>query len=215
MAMLSLAVVEQLDADPDRVAGAPPERLATLIHQAIVGEPAAVHDLVLVVAPTVRRSCKAILGAEHADLEDAIQDSLMAFVRALANYRFECQVTHYAVRIAFRTAHTRRRSVLSWRDRFRMSDELDREIDHDEGPSERAITAQRSEALRRAIGKLPQEQAEALTLRIALEYSMTEVATIAGVPLNTIKTRMRLGKEALRRHIEREPVLRAAMGGQS
>jgi RNA polymerase sigma-70 factor (ECF subfamily) len=213
--MSNVAVLRQVEAGPaDLAGGASPERLTTLIERAIAGEPGAVHDLILVVAPIVRRCCKSILGAGHADLEDAIQDSLMAFVRALSNYRFECQVTHYAVRIAFRTAHTRRRRLLSWRDRFRLSDELDDEIHHADGPSERAISDQRSEALRRVIAKLPPEQAEALTLRIALEYSMTEVAMIVGVPLNTIKTRMRLGKEALRRHIEREPVLRAVFGGQ-
>jgi RNA polymerase sigma-70 factor (ECF subfamily) len=181
----------------------------------MAGAEAATHDLLLIVAPAVRRCCKAIMGAGHADLEDAIQDSMLGFVRALPNYRFECHIVHYALRIAFRTAHSRRRRTLSWRDRFRLADELEHAIDHEMGPSERAIDAQRSEALRRAISKLPQEQAEALTLRIALEYSMAEVASIAGVSLNTIKTRMRLGKEALRRYIEREPVLRAAFGGQS
>jgi RNA polymerase sigma-70 factor (ECF subfamily) len=190
------------------------EGTAAIVERAIAGGEGATHDLLLVVLPAVRRCCKAIMGASHADLEDAIQDSLLGFVRALPNYRFECHIVHYALRIAFRTAHGRRKRMLSWRDRFKLSDELEREVDHDAGPSERAIDAQRSEALRRAIAKLPQEQAEALTLRIALEYSMAEVAAIAGVPLNTIKTRMRLGKEALRRYIEREPVLRAAFGGQ-
>jgi DNA-directed RNA polymerase specialized sigma24 family protein len=44
---------------------------------------------------------------------------------------------------------------------------------------------------------------------MALEYSMAEVASIAGVPLNTIKTRMRLGKEALRRYIHRTRMIYA------
>jgi len=212
--MPNVAAVQPLEMSPSEESGAPSaEGLAAIVGGAIRGEPTATNELLLVVAPTVRRCCKAIMGAAHADLEDAIQDSLLAFVRALSNYRFECQVTHYAVRIAYRTAHTRRRRSLTLRDRFRLSDELDREVDHQAGPSERAIHAQRSEALRRVVSKLPEEQAEALTLRIALEFSMTEVASIAGVPVNTIKTRMRLGKEALRRHIEREPVLRAAFGG--
>ena len=60
-----------------------------------------------------------MLGSEHADLEDTIQESLVAFVQALPSYRFDGDITHYAVRIAFRaTLYTKKRSI-KWRDRFR------------------------------------------------------------------------------------------------
>ena len=77
------------------------------------------------------------------------------------------------------------------------------------------MLTQRRKALERVLAKLPREQSEALTLRIMLDFSMNEIASICDVPLNTVKTRLRLGKDALRRHIERDSVLRAAFGGSA
>lgn len=191
-----------------------PPDLAHLTLLSLEGSAEATTELLRAIAPAVRRCCKAILGASHSDLEDAVQDSLMAFMRALPAYRFESGIPHYAIRIALRVSHTLRRRSLSWRDRFRLTAEVDEEI-HTDSPwvSEEAVSVQRREALRTALGRLPREQSEALTLRFCLEYSMLEVASITGAPLNTVKTRLRLGREALRRYIDRDPVLRRAFGG--
>jgi RNA polymerase sigma-70 factor, ECF subfamily len=191
-----------------------PPDFAQLTVLAMEGRSEATTELLRAVAPAVRRCCKAIMGASHADLEDAVQDSLMAFVRALQGYRFECGIPHYAIRIALRVTHALRRRSMSWRDRFHLTADVDDEIDAvSASVSEEAVSAQRREALRKALGRLPREQSEALTLRFCLEYSMLEVASITGAPLNTVKTRLRLGREALRRHIDRDPVLHRAFGG--
>jgi len=191
-----------------------PPDLAQLTVLSLEGSGEATTELLRAVAPAVRRCCKAILGASHSDLEDAVQDSLMAFVRALPAYRFESGIPHYAIRITLRIAHALRRRSMSWRDRFHLTAEVDEETDTT-SPwlADDVASVQRREALRRALGRLPGEQSEALTLRFCLEYSMLEVASITGAPLNTVKTRLRLGREALRRHIDRDPVLRRAFGG--
>ena len=59
--------------------------------------------------------------------------------------------------------------------------------------------------------EIPEEQAEALGLRIMLGWSLEEVAQAAGAPLNTIRSRLRLAKEALRKRIEAAPELYAAL----
>jgi RNA polymerase sigma-70 factor, ECF subfamily len=193
-----------------------PSELIALAHRARDRDTEATRSLLREIAPAVRRTCKGVLGAEHADLEDTIQESLVAFVQALPSYRFDGDITHYAVRIAFRaTLHTKKRS-LRWRDRFRLTGTIEDTTDYaSSSPSEEAMLTQRRKALERVLGKLPREQAEALTLRIMLDFSMNEIASICDVPLNTVKTRLRLGKDALRRHMERDAVLRAALGGNT
>ena len=47
--------------------------------------------------------------------------------------------------------------------------------------------------------------AEALTMRIVLGFSLAEVAEASDVPINTVRSRIRLAKEAMRRHIEADP----------
>jgi RNA polymerase sigma-70 factor (ECF subfamily) len=190
--------------------------LNALAHRARDGDAEATRFLLREIVPAVRRTCKGVLGAEHADLEDTIQESLVAFVQALPSYRFDGDITHYAVRIAFRaTLHTKRRS-LKWRDRFRLTGKVEDSTDiASSSPSEEAILTQRRKALERVLGKLPREQSEALTLRIMLDFSMNEIASICDVPLNTVKTRLRLGKDALRRHMERDAVLRVVLGGSA
>ena len=190
--------------------------LSALAHRAREGDTDATRSLLREIVPAVRRTCKGVLGAGHADLEDTIQESLVAFVQALPSYRFDGDITHYAVRIAFRaTLYTKKRSI-RWRDRFRLTGTIEETTDFaSSSPSEEVMLAQRRKALERVLAKLPREQAEALTLRIMLDFSMNEIASICDVPLNTVKTRLRLGKDALRRHMERDAVLRAAFGDKT
>jgi RNA polymerase sigma-70 factor (ECF subfamily) len=54
---------------------------------------------------------------------------------------------------------------------------------------------------------LPEEQADVLALRVVLGLSLEEVAQATGAPLNTVRSRVRLAKEALRRRIESTPEL--------
>ena len=65
----------------------------------------------------------------------------------------------------------------------------------------------RKRALRDLLSDLPEEQADALALRVMLGWSLEDVARATGAPLNTVRSRVRLAKEALRRRIEADPSL--------
>jgi len=54
------------------------------------------------------------------------------------------------------------------------------------------------------VRKLKRSQAEVVLLRIFLGCSVEEIASITGVPLNTAKTRLRTGKDKLRRYLEKQ-----------
>jgi DNA-directed RNA polymerase specialized sigma24 family protein len=64
-------------------------------------------------------------------------------------------------------------------------------------------TEARADLVRNLLDDLNKEQANVLRLRLMLGHSIGEIAYITGVSLNTVKSRLRLGKVQLRRWLER------------
>ncbi|MBN1770154.1 MAG: RNA polymerase sigma factor [Deltaproteobacteria bacterium] len=153
-----------------------------------------------------RRLVEAVLGPLRADAEDVAQESVFGFLRALPAFRGECSVLHFACRIAVRNAvaarqRARERSLWVAAYARTAASEADRLS------GEPAAAARRREMVRRLLDELPPEQAETLALRVVLGCSLEETAAATHVPVNTVRSRMRLAKEALRRRIAEDPTL--------
>jgi RNA polymerase sigma factor (sigma-70 family) len=182
------------------------ERLDAVIAAARAGDAAALDELLATLAPPLLRAVRALMGPTHPDLEDVLQDVLIAVVDALPSFRGDCTLLHFAIRIATRrttTVRRRSRSVLGWLEGFwRAQEPLD------EGPTppgDEALADRRRHLLGALLGEIPEAQAEALALRVALGHSIDEVAAITRAPINTVRSRLRLGKEALRTRIAADP----------
>lgn len=180
------------------------EELRSLLAISAQGDPAALEKLLAAVSPRVIASCQRTLGRYSADVEDAAQESLLGFARALSGYRGECAVLSFATAIAVRTClgirrrHGRRETL------WKNANAADASVS--EEPQNPAIVAQQRELLRDLIASLSPILAEALTLRILIGLPLSEVAEVSGVPVNTIRSRVRLAKEGLRLMIESNPV---------
>ncbi len=70
------------------------------------------------------------------------------------------------------------------------------------GPEEAAAGEQERAAVRAALGELPDEQREAVLLAYFGGFTQPEIAQIAGVPLSTVKGRMRLAMEKLASYLK-------------
>lgn len=183
------------------------ERARDLANRAAAGDLAATQEFLAYVWPTLTRVAAGVLGARHAELDDAVQQSMIALVRALPAFRGECHPAGYASRITLRVALRVRRNLK--RDsvrreelgQFGPADDLEPDANDD------ALGSRRRELLRELLEDLPEEQAEALTLRVVMGWSLEEVAQASGAPVNTVRSRVRLAKEALRARIEAKPEL--------
>ena len=58
-------------------------------------------------------------------------------------------------------------------------------------PHAAAVRSERARAVRRAVGRLPDEQREALALRESRGLTFAEIAELLGVPAATVKSRVR------------------------
>lgn len=181
-----------------------------LARVAATGDAAATSRLLKLVAPRVVRVVRAILGGGHADVDDVAQQALIGFVQALPAFRGDCDPSRYATTIAVRTAIASRRKQRV--DMGRRDDtETDMLAEPSPGPSEELAAQQRKALMRDLLAKLAPEQAEALAMRVVLGWSLEEIAAESGAPLNTVRSRLRLAKEGLRKAIEQNPRIAAEL----
>jgi len=117
---------------------------------------------------------------------DAARGTVSTYLLAMTHHR--------AVDVVRREENLRRR---------RTTDEaLEFEPDPKPGVEDDVEAAERRDQVRAALAQLPQAQREALALAYFGGYTQREVASLVGVPLGTVKTRMAAGmrklKDALR-----------------
>jgi len=183
------------------------DRGTGLAEAAAAGDVRATRELLELVAPRVVRAVRAVMGPAHAEVDDATQLALIGFIQALATFRGECPPVQFAARIAVRTAAgVRRRSGAR-----RVGHDPSVDVDSIEVPPEELDAARRRAAVRGLLDELPEEQAEALALRIMLGWSLKEIADATSTPINTVRSRMRLAKDALRKRVASDPALAAAL----
>lgn len=174
---------------------AEPASLESLARGALGQEPNAVRRFLLAVSPAIRRACRSVLGGQHADLEDTIQDCLIDVTRALRGYRFEGNLLGYVSKIAVRRALVSRRRNVARVRHLQLLEDLQDELPAVEA---NAGELERAELMRVLIRRLRPIQAETLVLRAVLGFSIEEIAQLTEVSVNTVKTRLRLGKNSLR-----------------
>jgi RNA polymerase sigma factor (sigma-70 family) len=183
-----------------------------LVQLAIAGDLAATSSLLHALSPEMQRVIRGVLGPAAAEVDDALQQSLVGLVRALPAFRGDCSLAGYACRIAFRTAISTRRGVR------RRSKGQDHETDMAELAAPQGsdpMARARTEMVRTLLLEIPTEQAEALAMRTMLGWSLEEIAEASEAPVNTIRSRLRLAKEAMRKRIMADPQLVDWLGGNT
>ena len=183
------------------------------------GDTRAIATLLHEVGGSMLRNVRKVLGWHHPDVEDITQDSLLALLRCMPTFRAECTVQNFANRVALLTALSARRKL---RERSRLvgleAEQVHSEYAASDGatPLQHAVSSRRRELLLGVLERLPEKTAEALALHFILGHTVEEIAEAASVSANTVWSRLRLGKEALRRGMANDIRLRELLDeGQS
>jgi RNA polymerase sigma factor (sigma-70 family) len=182
------------------------DRMSPLVDAAQRGDRRALEELLGLLAQPLLRAVCALIGRDHPDVDDLVQDVLIDVASALPSFRGECTLLHFAIRIAARKATARRRrasSVRGFLARFETQEDKVREPVP--SPGEVALAESRRRVLCELLADLPEEQAETMVLRALLGHSIEEIAAITRAPINTVRSRLRLAKDALRKRLASDP----------
>jgi RNA polymerase sigma-70 factor (ECF subfamily) len=188
--------------------------LLDLARSVIDGDRRALRTFLVTVSPHLLRVVRKVLGASHLDVDDVAQEAAYAVIEALPRHRGECSVLHFACRVAVLTAMNARRREATRKRASRREAGAEIELFPSDAvaPEEAAIAKVRAQAVRELFDTLPPEQAEVLAMHCVLGYTVREISDASRTPIETLRSRLRLAKQALRDRIAADPELRKIVG---
>ena len=144
------------------------------------------------------------LGVREADAMDASQSVFLTIHLRLPSFEGRSQLRTWIFGICMRVASDHRRSAPVRREV--ITDHIDLDLGAtapDADPLVRAESRQAAAIAESILNQLPEEQRVAFVLFELEEMSAEEIATLVDVPVGTIRSRLRLAREALHREATR------------
>jgi len=201
--------------DPAEGAAAGPDPLAELGRRARDGDESAAHALLVALTPSLLRVARQILGAGHPEVKDVTQEAACGVLRGLPRFRGECTLLHFACRVAVLAAmNARRRELSHARKTGNVTELCALYTVYAEAPTPEQLLMgeQAANAIRELLGSLPEVQAEVLGLHHVVGMTAAEIAQVTGAPLETVRSRLRMGRQALRQRVLGDPSLLEVVG---
>jgi RNA polymerase sigma-70 factor (ECF subfamily) len=145
-------------------------------------------------------------GYSDSECEDLIQETLMNVWRKADSFdRNRAGVSTWIFTIARNLGIDRRRREAR-ATIPRLADAVE-EVDPDPSAEHQIILREDEARIREALRHLPAEQAEVIRLSFYSENPQSEIARSLGIPLGTVKSRVRLALQRLRQLIDRKSVV--------
>lgn len=143
---------------------------------------------------------------DRGSAEDVVQDAFLSVWRQAKSYKKErgspktwlMAVVHHRAIDKLR-AHASGASTIN-------IDDVPEEIDETPGVWQQVWSELRGDTVRKALDQLPAEQKKSIELAYFSGYSQSEIAALMGVPLGTVKGRMRIGLQKLRAMLDRPEI---------
>lgn len=163
------------------------------IRAAVEGDRAAAEALLGELLPRVRNLVRYLVRGDG-DVDDIAQEALLAILRGLGTYRGEGAFTSWADRVVARTTFAYLRKVRKVSAMRAHGADLAAVPDRGQPPD---LYASRRDAVK-LLDELPYEQRHVLVLHHVVGMSVAEVAGEIGAPIETVRSRLRIGKQKLR-----------------
>jgi len=142
-------------------------------------------------APLAFRVARGVLHND-ADAEDVAQETLWRAYQRIERLRDRTRFRSWLVRISFRLALDRLRSL-----KRRQQREAQWVFEHTRKDSGGVSGSEFQHHLQRALDELPEKQRLVLLLATMDGHKLEEVAVLLGVPLGTVKSRLFFAKKSL------------------
>ena len=177
-----------------------------IVKQALTGDAEAFGEIVRRWERRIFALAFGMLGREE-DARDATQETFLAAFRNLRGFRGDAKVSSWLHRIAINQCITRQR-----RAKVRNETGIDQEAERDAAvfalpatvsPSHVAEGRERSEAVRRAIGALPNELRQVVVMKEFEELTFQEISDVLDLPLSTVKSRLYTALRQLQLRLEK------------
>ena len=147
----------------------------------------------------------------QSDVPDVVQEAFIKAYRALPNFRGDSAFYTWLYRIAINTA----KNHLVAQSRKSPANSIDVQDAEDYGASEwlkefasperEALASELETTIHRAMGELPSDLREAITLREIEGLSYEEIASVMDCPIGTVRSRIFRAREAIDGKLE--PIL--------
>lgn len=159
-----------------------------LVSRLRAGQEAAADELVDLYADRLLRAASLLLSDRHL-AEDAVQETLLATVTRIGQFRGESSLYSwmYAIMMRWCRRQQRRRKIDS-KLILLSSEELANIAGEDTSVEAEWDNMQRSSRVSRAVGDLPQAHREVVVLFYHEELSIAEISRMTGKPEGTIKS---------------------------
>lgn len=156
------------------------------------------------------------LGVSEADVQDAAQDVFVIVYNKLAGFEGRSKISTWLFSICMHIAKDRRRSA---HERRRSPEEIDFQERADPQADVGAAVERRqgAEWIEIILNEMPDEQRAAFVLFELEAQTCEQIASLLGIPLGTVYSRLRLAREAFKKSLARlkakdEYMLSAAKG---
>jgi RNA polymerase sigma-70 factor (ECF subfamily) len=144
----------------------------------------------------------------QSDVPDVVQDAFIKAYRALPNFRGDSAFYTWLYRIAINTA----KNHLVAQSRKSPANSIDVQDAEDYGASEwlkeyasperEALASELEATIHQAMGELPSDLREAITLREIEGLSYEEIASVMDCPIGTVRSRIFRAREAIDNRLE-------------
>jgi RNA polymerase sigma-70 factor (ECF subfamily) len=177
-----------------------------LVALARTGDRAAFGRLIENHLTAARRLALAAVG-QSTDADEAVQEASVAAWMRLDSLQEPAAFRGWFMRIVWRKAIDRRRSLRSWLDRFGSSSsdaEMPMEFPAaDPTPDAQLISRELAQAIAQVVRALPRKLRDPFLLAASGDHRYEEIATLLAIPVGTVKWRISEARRMIRVKLER------------